>query len=232
MNKPTSSKKVQRAVRAAASSRGAGERRELGFPLVVLLIVVLGVALVVISRASRESPTAPRVGSDHWHSAYAFYDCDHFLEPFTSSFDPDGIHSHNDGVIHIHPFNSSAAGERARLGVFFNSMGARVDEDEMSGPGIGVLEVGSDCNGQPTVIRAGRFDPANMAAGAVAEYLSDFEDVILDRDLEAFTFARIPADAEIPPPPGERMSLAISASGQLISTGPVTDADPGDAVEP
>ena len=212
----------------------------------MVAVLILGVALVVFARASREPAAAPRVGVDHWHSAYGIYDCDRFLPAFTSQADPDGIHSHSDGVIHVHPWNSSAAGDRARLDVFFESMGARVSDDEISGPGIGVLEAGSDCNGEPTVIRVVRFsriDPDSMDAGAddpvtgiadvyeVADvYTDDFDDVVLLGDLEAFTFARVPAGAEIPPPPEDRLQIALGASaGNLVSEGPITDLDPTDA---
>ena len=247
MAKPSSSKKVQRAARAAAASKGARERRELGFPLALAVVVILGVALVVFARSSRTPAAAPRVGNDHWHSAYAIYDCDRFLPAFTSAADPDGIHSHQDGVVHIHPWNSSAAGDRADLDVFFEAMGARITDDEISGPGIGVLEAGSDCNGEPTVIKAVRFtriDPDSDVLGAdepvstLSEiyettdiYTDDFGDVRLLGDLEAFTFARVPATAEVPPPPEDRLQTALAASaGNLVSTGPETDLDPTDAL--
>ena len=209
--------------------------------MALAVVVVLGVALVVFARSSRTPAAAPRVGNDHWHSAYAIYDCDRFLPAFTSAADPDGIHSHQDGVVHIHPWNSSAAGDRADLDVFFESMGARVTDDEISGPGIGVLEAGSDCNGEPTVIRAVRFttiDPAAIGTAstlteiyeATDTYTDDFGDVRLLGDLEAFTFARVPAGADIPPPPEDRLQIALAASaGNLISTGPETEVDPTDA---
>ena len=246
MAQPSSSKKVQRAARAAAASKGASERRQLGFPLVLVAVAVLGVALVVFARSSRPPAAAPRVGHDHWHSAYAIYDCDRFLPAFTSAADPDGIHSHQDGVIHIHPWNSSAAGDDADLNVFFEAMGARITDDEISGPGIGVLEEGSDCDGEPTVIKAVRFTRIDPDRGdpdadepvtglldiyeAAQEFTDDFSDIRLLGDLEAFTFARVPAGAEVPPPPEVRLQTAFGASaGNLISTGPETDLDPTDA---
>ena len=246
MAKASSSKKVQRAARAAAASRGARERRELAFPLALAVVVVLGVAMVVVARSSRAPAEAPRVGTDHWHAAYGVYDCDRFLPAFTSQSDPDGIHSHQDGVIHIHPWNSSAAGDRAQLEVFFEAMGVRVSDDEISGPGIGVLEAGSDCNGEPTIIRTVRFartalDQLDPETGeqpttlgevytAAEEFTDDFNDIQLLEDLEAFTFARVPADADIPPPPEDRLQIALSSSaGNLLSTGPAADVDPTEA---
>ena len=228
MARESSSKKVQRAARTAASSKSARERRALAFPLALAAVVILGVALVVAARSSREPAASPRVGNDHWHSAYAIYDCDRFLPAFTSAADPDGIHSHQDGVIHIHPWNSSAAGDRADLDVFFEAMGVRITDDEISGPGIGVLEAGSDCNGEPTVIRTvrfGRIDPEALdpeddepVTGlsdiyeVVESETDDFGDIRLLGDMEAFTFARVPAGAEVPPPPEDRLQVAFRAS--------------------
>ena len=203
----------------------------MGFPLIIGLVVLLGMVLVVLARQSREPPTAPRVGQDHWHSAYGVWDCDRFLPAFTSQYDPHGIHSHQDGVIHIHPFNSSAAGEKARLSVFLESMGANVDSYEISGPGIGVLEAGTDCNGEPTVIRVARFDLANPEAGPVEEYISDFDDIVLLSDGEAFTIARAPISAVLPIPPQERLLAAAGASFQQLSTGPELELQPDDLFE-
>lgn len=235
--KPSSLKKVQRAARAASDSRGGRERRQLGFPVALAMIVILGVVMVYFSRASRAPALPPQI-DDHWHAAYAVYDCDRYLNPFTSTSDPDGIHSHQDGVIHIHPWNSSATGNDARFEVFFDAMGVRVTDDEISGPGIGVLEAGSDCNGEPTVIRAARFAwsgeilpdaPLTDQYSLSEEFTDDFKEIQLLGDREAFTIARIPAGATIPPPPEDRLATAFEASlGSLLSQGPLTDVDPED----
>jgi len=100
------------------------------------LIVVLGLGLVVASRGSRDAVASPRVGKDHWHAVYDVYDCvsDSFMPSFQGNLDPHGIHSHNDGLIHIHPFDGSASGAEAKLGVFLDSMGASVDKKQYLSP--------------------------------------------------------------------------------------------------
>ena len=248
MAQSSSNKKVQRAARTASSSKGAGERRRLGFPMALVAVVILGVALVVFARPNREPAAAPRVGNDHWHSALRRLRLRPVAAGVHQRRGPRCIHSHQDGVIHIHPWNSSAAGDRADLDVFFESMGVRVSDDEISGPGIGVLEAGSDCNGEPTIIRAARFaridpdalDPDDdvLASGLgdiyeiAEEYTDDFGDIKLLGDLEAFTFARLPAGAEIPPPPrrcGFR-SRSLRRPGTWSPEGPRTDLEPTDSV--
>lgn len=225
MGKASSSKKVQRAARAAASSRGASERRELGFPLTVLAVVILGIVLVIAARGSRDEKVAPRVGADHWHAAYAVYDCDTILPEFQSQFDPDGIHSHQDGVIHIHPFNSSSSGEGAELEVFLEAMGATISAERITGPGVD-LQAGSTCNGEPTVIQVARFNMLDLDAGPIEVFTSDLASINFLQNLEAFTLANAPLGADIPPPPQDRLDNAQASSGVEISTGPLTDLDP------
>ena len=189
------------------------------------VVVVLGIILVFAARTSREAKAAPRVGADHWHAAYAVYDCNTFLSPFQSEFDPDGIHSHQEGVMHIHPFNSGAAGEEAQLGVFLEAMGSTIRDDRITGPGF-ELDAGSDCNGDPTAIRVARFNGLDLDAGPVEIYSDDFGSIRFLQNQEAFTIARVPAGAEIPPPPADRIAAAGASSGIVTSTGPETDFDP------
>ena len=85
------------------------------------MVVVLGIGLVLVARGSRD-PLASPLTSDHWHAAYTFYDCGEELASFLGTADPDGIHSHQDALIHIHPFNSSATGEDAKMSVFLDAM--------------------------------------------------------------------------------------------------------------
>jgi hypothetical protein len=73
MGKASSAKKVARAARAGGSRR-AGQRRALGFPLTVFLVVVLGLTLVGFARSERITNAEPKVG-DHIHAAYSVYTC-------------------------------------------------------------------------------------------------------------------------------------------------------------
>lgn len=63
--------------------------------------------------------------SDHWHAAFGVYLCDRYLPAYDGSNDPDdsGIHTHDDGLIHIHPFTREATRTGATLGAFFRTHG-------------------------------------------------------------------------------------------------------------
>ena len=116
MGKASSSKKVARAARAGGRT-SANRQRNLLFPGVIGVIMVLCVALVAFAANDRKSEDdiAPVLG-DHWHAAIGFYVCGEF-QPDLAEFESRlGIHTHGDGVIHIHPSSAGGAGENATLG--------------------------------------------------------------------------------------------------------------------
>ena len=217
MAKASSSKKVQRAAKAAASSRGASESRELGFPLVIGLVVILGIGLVFLARENRDPADPPRIG-DHWHAAYSIFDCGVEVPFFQSTADPDGIHSHQDSVVHIHPFNSSATGDDAKLGVLFTAMRATVTRDAITTPEAGVLAAADGCDGEPAVIKIARYQ-VDGGIDLISVFDDDFDDIQLLQDREAFSIAKVPV-GENPPPPSAAALAALDATtgSSLIST--------------
>ncbi|MCY3850988.1 MAG: hypothetical protein OXF75_09340 [Acidimicrobiaceae bacterium] len=217
MAKASSSKKVQRAARAAASSKGASERRQLGFPLIVVLVVVLGVVLVVVARGSRDPLTSPTT-ADHWHSAYAIYNCGVQMPHFQGQTDPDGIHSHGDSLIHIHPYNSSATGEDARLGVFLDTMNASIEVDGIftdNGEFAPILAE-DGCDGEPAEIKVARWSLGASDGPEIIEvYEDDFDDIRLLDDGEGFSFALVPVGEDPPPPDAEVISSLVGVGAEI-----------------
>ena len=133
MGKASSAKKVARAARAGGSRR-PGQRRPIGFPLIVASVVILGFVLVVFARSSRDATAEPRSQADgadaqHWHAAYGLSFCGEFVRTSDEGTaltdvgeDALGIHTHGDSIIHIHPFIDSAAGRNARMQIFFDQV--------------------------------------------------------------------------------------------------------------
>jgi sulfur carrier protein ThiS len=119
----------------------------------VAAVVVIGLVLILLSRGDGgtpepDEPPVPR--RDHWHAAYGVYVCDRFLPPIQNPRDPRGIHTHNDGLIHIHPFTSSAGGRNATLGVFLDAVDLELTDERIEVPGGETLAEGDDqCNGEP-----------------------------------------------------------------------------------
>src|SRR5207302_6054357 len=90
-----------------------------GFPLVMAIVVALGVIGVVFSRGERKANADQPTVSDHWHAAYGFDICGHFLPDLPQPPNLIGLHTHGDGVIHIEPQDPiNDTGKHATLGRF------------------------------------------------------------------------------------------------------------------
>ena len=222
MGKASSSKKVQRAARAAASSRGASERRELGFPLVVGITILLGIALVVVANTQQDDDGAVASATlgDHLHNAYVLHECDTPLEPLTvGQNDPEGI----DSLIHFQPLTS--AGTAPTVGMFLEAMGAEFDGETLTSEEHGTLAAGGDCDGEEALWRAARF---TADGELVEEFDEGIADIQLTRADEALTLALVPADAEIPAPPDDvldQLALVADAEAEAVSPPVVIGAD-------
>jgi hypothetical protein len=122
--------------------------------------------------ADKSKPPTDNVNlNSHWHAALGVYDCDHWMGdtpgsgiwqwPGTTSagiFRVDqgggvtqvyaGLHSHNDGIIHMEPATTDEAGRNATLGKYFDFGGW-----SLSSSGYNFLHTkvsnGDKCNGQP-----------------------------------------------------------------------------------
>jgi hypothetical protein len=219
MGKASSSKKVARAARAGSTHKGP-ERRALGFPAAIALVVVLGTSLVLYSRDNRSEAIAPTL-DDHWHAAYGIWNCDHW-EPSLNDAngDPDGIHSHGDGIIHIHPFNSTAAGNRATLGVFFDTEGVSSSDDTITLPSGVVLDESVGCGGEASQLVVARW-PHDEPDASPEIIDHNFGDIRFREDREVFTIALI-KQGDTPPRPEsvptlDNLSDVIAADGSTTT---------------
>ena len=74
----------------------------------------------------------PRL-AEHWHAAYGYYVCGEAQPPAPTW--EGGVHTHADGIIHIHPFAHEEEGGGARLGKWFDYGGGVLTDDEVRLPG-------------------------------------------------------------------------------------------------
>lgn len=163
----------------------------------------------------------PALG-EHWHVAYAIQACGEVLSPATDrGADVNGIHTHDDGLIHIHPFLAAAAGADATLDVFLDQIGARLDTDGLE---LADGDPAADC-ADDAVVRVAQWDSATDAAGGAEPdriVTEDLDQIVLAPDLGALTIAIGPADEEIQVPP------AVEDICDLASAdGPTDHADCG-----
>jgi sulfur carrier protein ThiS len=77
---------------------------------------------------------APRTGKDHWHAAYQIFICG-VRQPNVPTWEGSGVHTHGDGIIHIHPFTPEEEGRGARLVKWFEYGGGELTGDQMRVPG-------------------------------------------------------------------------------------------------
>lgn len=226
MGKASSAKKVARAARAGG--RSPREAPKVGFPLAIFAIVLLGSLLVFYARSSREpaSAAAPSyLAKDHWHAAYGMYVCDHFLPPVTDAKeDVLGIHTHGEGVIHIHPFSAAASGDKARMGLFADMVGVDFTDDGWKMPDGTEYKTGYDCGGKPGKFAVYRYavDDPN-GAGDVFE--SNIDNIVFRQDRDAYVIAILPEGAEPPPLPpsiSELDNLTDLADGGAAGQGGAT----------
>ena len=232
MGKASSAKKVARAARAGSGARTTerGSRVAL-FPVIIVVIVVLGAALLFYAVNQRQDERAAAEGDhptiqEHWHAAYGVRICADadgertggFQAPFSSQNDPQGIHTHDDGVIHIHPFGSGSAGDNAQMGIFFDAMGVTINDDTIDlGGDVKVTEGEDTCGAdeKPAIVQVARWENARETEGVEPEIITEnIEDIHFDNDSEAYTIAFAPEGANIPPPP------TIPNLDQLTDVGP------------
>lgn len=223
MGKSSSAKKVARAARAGGAT-STGKRRNLLFPVSIAVVVLAGVLIIGLARNTNSSAAqeAPKVG-DHIHVAYGIYVCDTFLPPLTDTgADTLGIHTHGDGIVHVHPFGSAAAGKNATLATWGKTDGLSFSKGGFNVNGT-AYDNGYDCNGQPArvALYVWNADDTSAAPQVITSNIADFR---LDKDRQAVVLAVVP-DGVTPPPPTsipELDKLSDVPGASTTTTAPTT----------
>ncbi len=229
MGKASSSKKVARAARAGGRTT-KGPKRQYGYPLGIAAIVVVGVLVVLIARNDNQeaAATTPIVG-DHWHAAYGIYVCDAFLPPLTDTVsDTTGLHTHGDGVAHLHPFNSGAAGEKATVAKWGETTGLTFSGNGFTVNGT-TYDDGYDCSGTPAEVSLYVWPADDPDAEPEIYTGADMGKFHFDRDRLAITLAVVPPGTDVPRPESvpelDQLSDVPGATSTTVSTTPTTLAE-------
>jgi len=239
MARSAAAKKVAKAASTGAGGKGAGSERNILFPAAMTLVALLGVVLVFIARDQRSdlAPAGDPGLEDHWHTAYNIFVCDEVVPTYfanDSEDDRTGIHTHGDGLIHIHPFVSTVTGQYATLGAFFNENQTAFDDDTFELPdGNVVSEADFNCGGENTEIRVLKWN--QLTAEKPVVFTEDLRDIRLNEDGQLVMFAIVDSEtdnSEIPRPDDSylREYLGLSAELQPLGqddggeTGPILPA--------
>jgi plastocyanin len=110
-------------------------------PVVGIIVLVFGILGLLF--VTRSATGAPRIGEDHWHAPYTYYVCGE-KQPPAPTWEGTGVHTHGDGIIHIHPFSQREEGAGARLSRWFDYGGGKLDGDEVRMPGSAQLHKNGD----------------------------------------------------------------------------------------
>ena len=226
MGKASSAKKVQRAARAGGRV-SSGQPRSLLFPGILTLIVVLGVGLILYARDERleEDLGGPPQISDHIHQAFGVNVCGEWKPDIPEFESQIGIHTHGDGVMHIHPFSQLGAGANATLGRFFQNardeggLDVEISDSKLDFLGDTVEEGETECEGvDEPELRLAYWAKASDTEALPDVITGDFNDKRLSENGAAITVFYGDADAEIPLPPtsGNLAELGAADGGSTV----------------
>lgn len=208
MGKASSSKKIKK-VQQAGVSRAPGQRRNMGYPALIAAIVIVGCVGVFFARNERAASAseAPVANQDHWHAAYGLDLCGEF-QPNPADDGPDtaGIHTHQDGLIHIHPWLTASSGDNATFSVFAKQIGVEVTDTSITLPDGTTYENGDDCEGEDGKKEPGRvvlwvWPPQATESTEPTVITEDIANTRFRKDGEAFVLAFVPEGAEPKLPP-------------------------------
>ena len=238
MGKASSAKKIARAARAGGRASGVRQRNLL-FPGTIAVIVILGFLMVGVSirehraDANTVPPLAGKGGlpGDHWHAAYGFWVCGEWLPAIPTFESSAGIHTHDDGVIHIHPFGDAGAGRNATIGTFLKEApGVKLTDDKLT-VGDESWETGkTKCDGKTGELVVARWEDVQTTDKEPALVYDNFSDIRFRADGEGYTIAFVPeGDTDIPKPESAPQLSELGAADSADPSGSSTTVPEGSA---
>lgn len=147
---------------------------------------------------STAAGNTPPTANDHWHAAYGIYVCDAFLPPLEDRMDQSGIHTHADGLIHIHPFSERSAGVNANWATFGEAVELSVEPEAFALDGV-EYDADFTCDGQPAQVVLYEWRADDPAASPIV-HTQGIDRVWFHSDRLAYTLAVVPDGADVPRP--------------------------------
>jgi hypothetical protein len=182
--------------------------------------------------AAAEKKLNDLISDTHIHAAYGIYRCDTYEAPFDGGQLPDrqGIHAHEDGLIHVHPFTRKVAGKSARLSKFFEATDMTVTTKKIvwiknsAATTFNTLDVNKDKCGpkkdKKAVISVFYWRDAKASP---VRYTGDFGSLKITKD-SAFAFVFAPEGTKVPIPPSEKALAAPVDQNAPTPTPTATDS--------
>jgi hypothetical protein len=220
----------------------------MGWNAAIAAVVIVGVVLIVFTLQSNDKSgagTGPPHAANattgepgyHWHTYLGVDICGEFLAP-QQVFDQPvgapagtqnaGIHTHGDGLIHIHPFTDSVAGRNATMGVFLDQVGVSMTNDTLTLPSGQIYKEGTTkCqdgrDGQLQIAKWNNVADAAQGKKPNEIFTDGFDQIRLGAN-ESFTIAFMPAGSTIPAKPDVATRIANVSDLQPSTTAPASGA--------
>jgi hypothetical protein len=231
---------------AVARRRRTGRTRYLAVAAVLAVVVAGGIVWQSsgddaqdvrssVASPGHSDPTGasggPILNQDHWHAAFGIDDCGRWLpDPVDATRDLLGIHTHGDGLIHVHPFAREVSGRNATLAKFLDQMGVKVSPDSVTLADGTELRAADGCGGKPARL-ALQVWPAGASPASFERFhtVASPQDAVITEDGMAFVIAIEPvtADAWSPPPSSLRLRDPMAAEqGRPLASEPTTTTTP------
>ena len=248
-----SSSSTKKAARLAQKGKGKKVRFQGGtlFPLIVAIVMVLGLGTIVYARQSMPAAdSSPPTENDHWHAAYGFLLCDGDYQQLAGNLEETnaagqlisdrflrtGIHSHDDGVMHWHPYTSRAVGKNAKLGVFLETYGVELDNDSLRFPddqlgGEEYIEGETKCGTEDAELQVVVWDSYTDTDDGTT-YIANFDNIPIRNDGMVFAIAFVPRDTDVQMPPwaADLPALGAADSNQVRPEDLTSTTVPGASV--
>jgi hypothetical protein len=183
--------------------------------------------------AAAEQKLQKLSGDSHWHSAYGIFKCDAYVPPIDGYefADPVGLHSHDDGLIHIHPFLLRVSGRKARLGEWMDSIYLDASKSQLKYPTPGTRNRTGEVSVPSDFVTLKAKDACKDKKGKTVEsqislyvwdsekdksasiYGGGFGDVRVGEN-KAYAFVIAPKGTKIPKPPS---MTALASPSDVVS---------------
>lgn len=180
-------------------------RRLLLVTFAALVVAMVGVVIVAIADddsvgendSARPAISSPRI-NDHWHAPLSISICA-VRQPNIPTFTgPEGIHTHGDGIIHMHPFIPAGETTGAAIGKFFEYGGGQLTASSLRIPGSSDTHVSGRiiCEGESASLNVLRADSGIHPLGSGFSEAIQACDTLPESDYEKVTQAYVPRDGD------------------------------------
>ncbi|MBH42711.1 MAG: hypothetical protein CL787_04225 [Chloroflexi bacterium] len=127
-----------------ANQQGSSRVRGAWIVIGLVSISLLGLLFFLLSGTGEEEAGVrfPQIG-DHWHADYSITICgeEQAILPYTDG----GIHTHGDGVIHLHPKQMIESGRNANIARFMATAGGSLTDELIELPNGEIYKNGHIC---------------------------------------------------------------------------------------